>query len=401
MAEAPAPATPVIGGEQIRGPEVKGPELKGPEVKGWCPGAHRPMMAGDGLVVRVRPPLGRLTRAQAEGLAELATRFGTGFVELTSRANLQIRGVRDHAGVLDGLAGLGLLDEDPALEARRNVILDPFRHAQDAGLAAALVAGLAADDLNGLPGKFGFVLDTGPVRRLADASGDIRLEGAGDALILRADGQALGRPVAREEAVAEALALARWFLGSGGVGADGRGRMRRHLADVPLPARFAGARTPNPAAPPARPGAQGSLTLVAGAFGLLSARDLRALAGAADALRMTPWRMIAVDGPVPALGPDAVLDPADPRLRVRACTGAPGCPQASVETRALAAWLAPLVAGELHVSGCAKGCAHPRAADVTLVGRAGRFDLVRGGAPWDKPAETGLAPETLAHVIRR
>ena len=23
-------------------------------VKGWCPGAHRPMMSGDGLVVRLR-----------------------------------------------------------------------------------------------------------------------------------------------------------------------------------------------------------------------------------------------------------------------------------------------------------------------------------------------------------
>ena len=33
-----------------------------PEAKGWCPGAYRPMMSGDGLVVRVRPTLARLTR---------------------------------------------------------------------------------------------------------------------------------------------------------------------------------------------------------------------------------------------------------------------------------------------------------------------------------------------------
>ena len=25
------------------------------EIKGWCPGALRPMLSGDGLVVRVRP----------------------------------------------------------------------------------------------------------------------------------------------------------------------------------------------------------------------------------------------------------------------------------------------------------------------------------------------------------
>ena len=30
------------------------------QVQGWCPGALRPMMSGDGLVVRVRPQAGRL-----------------------------------------------------------------------------------------------------------------------------------------------------------------------------------------------------------------------------------------------------------------------------------------------------------------------------------------------------
>ncbi|MCT4373616.1 hypothetical protein CLG85_026310, partial [Yangia mangrovi] len=64
-------------------------------------------------------------------------------------------------------------------------------------------------------------------------------------------------------------------------------------------------------------------------------------------------------------------------------------------TRALAARLAPKVRGTLHVSGCAKGCALPRAAKVTLVGRQGSFDLVEDGAPWDTPARTGLSPAQL------
>ena len=37
-----------------------------PKVYGWCPGALRPMMSGDGLVVRIRAPLGRLTSEQAK-----------------------------------------------------------------------------------------------------------------------------------------------------------------------------------------------------------------------------------------------------------------------------------------------------------------------------------------------
>ncbi|MFD1807161.1 hypothetical protein ACFSHQ_00890 [Gemmobacter lanyuensis] len=36
-------------------------------MQGWCPGALRPMMSGDGLVVRVRPRLGRLRADQARG----------------------------------------------------------------------------------------------------------------------------------------------------------------------------------------------------------------------------------------------------------------------------------------------------------------------------------------------
>ncbi|AHM04504.1 Cobalamin biosynthesis protein CobG [Roseibacterium elongatum DSM 19469] len=96
-----------------------------------------------------------------------------------------------------------------------------------------------------------------------------------------------------------------------------------------------------------------------------------------------------------------VTDPADPRLRIGTCTGAPGCPQASVETRAMAQALAPhLPAGRrLHVSGCAKGCARPAATDLTLVGRAGCFDLVTNGAPWDDPVRRGIAPWQVADFI--
>ena len=77
-------------------------------IKGWCPGALRPMRSGDGLVVRIRPHGGRLSPAQATGIAELAERFGNGLIDVTNRANLQIRGVSDagHASLIEGLARL-------------------------------------------------------------------------------------------------------------------------------------------------------------------------------------------------------------------------------------------------------------------------------------------------------
>jgi precorrin-3B synthase len=384
--------------------------MTGPAIRGWCPGAHRPMASGDGLVVRVRPPLGELTPAQAEGLADLADRFGCGVVELTIRANLQLRGVEetDHALLLDGLAALGLLDADASAEGRRNIVTDPFRGlAEDRQtcIAALLAEGLADAAFAALPSKFGFVVDAGTDRHLADISGDIRVETSGDGLIVRADGVATGRPVADErEAVATALALALWFLASGGVGPDGRGRMARHIASARLPESLAGDRLPNSSSAIApRPGRHESGTLAAAAFGQLDARDLRTLAASgAPVLRITPWRMVFLPGVAHLRQTGGlILTPTDPRLAVTACTGAPGCPQATVETRTLATALAPRLRHDmrLHVSGCAKGCAHPGPADLTLVGRDGAFDLVVGGAPWDEPQHRGIAPRDVAALI--
>ena len=97
-------------------------------VKGWCPGAWRPMPSGDGLIVRIRPHGGRLSSAQATGLAELSDRFGNGLIDLTSRANLQLRGISDHGHepLIRGLAQLDLLDADAGAESRRNVVVTPF-----------------------------------------------------------------------------------------------------------------------------------------------------------------------------------------------------------------------------------------------------------------------------------
>lgn len=380
--------------------------MSAPVIQGWCPGAHRPMMAADGLVVRVRPSFGALTPAQGLALADLAERFGTGWIEMTSRANLQLRGVSDHAGVLAGLAEAGLLDADPSVEARRNIVLDPLREGARADrIAQALWDGLSGAEFAAMPGKFGVVVDCGLERRLSDVSGDVWIEASGSALIVRADGATTGVAVADEAAaVACALDLVWWFLTSGGVGADGRGRMRRHLAQVALPAEFVGDARPNPVAAAAVPGVVSEICLIGAAFGQLPASALRGMAqSGAAVLRATPWRMLALVGlrAMPDLGSEVISRADDPRLRVLACTGAPGCPQASVETRALATRLAAKVpqGGLLHVSGCAKGCAHPGAAPVTLVGRDGRFDLVRGGAPWDRAQETGLLPEALADKI--
>ena len=60
-----------------------------------CFGALRPMLSGDGLVVRLRLSCGEAPLALAAEIADWADRFGNGLIDLSARGNLQIRGVSD------------------------------------------------------------------------------------------------------------------------------------------------------------------------------------------------------------------------------------------------------------------------------------------------------------------
>ncbi|AUH66585.1 precorrin-3B synthase [Paracoccus zhejiangensis] len=364
--------------------------MSGFQVQGWCPGALRPMLSGDGLVVRLRPRLGRLNRAQAEGLAAAAVKHGNGLMDLTARGNLQLRGVREenHAPLIAELQALGLVDADLQTEARRNLLVTHFADAETEALALAVTGALAAGP--DLPGKFGFVIDSGPAPVLSATAGDIRLErDETGGLILRADGAERGAPVSEGDAPEAAVALARWFLAAGGV-RDGRGRMAALIARGIHPeGTLTGTTRPAPALPPPGPGLAPQGALVALEFGQVGAGTLAALA-ILGPLRLTPWRMLLIEGVhhLPDL-PGLILTPNDPRLRVTACTGAPGCRQGHRPVRHLARALAADVppGRVLHVSGCAKGCAHPGVADLTLIATAAGFDLVRNGRAQDKAGQ--------------
>lgn len=361
-----------------------------PAVRGWCPGALRPMESGDGLVVRVRPVLARLTAAQVFQLCALAQSCGAGLIDLTSRANLQIRGVRPAAlaELQAGLERLGLLDPTPEAEARRNLLVPPLWQAGDDSqrLARAFLARLG--ELPALPAKFGFAIDAGAAPVLGLAPADLRIErGDSGGLLLRAEGRATGVSLTPGGEVSSLIALAHWFVASGGGAA---GRMARH--EAPLPDWARGTRNPRPAAPALEPGESGLGPVLGLPFGQASARDLAALmrASGAEALRLAPGRLIVLEGGNPVPGMAGFLSAPDALLRIDACAGAPFCPQSSVETRGLARALAPLVAGSLHVSGCAKGCARARVSAVTLTGRAGLFDLAFEARAGASPVQTGL-----------
>jgi precorrin-3B synthase len=364
----------------------------GVDVKGWCPGALRPMPSGDGLLVRIRPFCGALNLDQAAGVADLAARLGNGHIDLTRRANLQIRGLTDRRlpELLEGLDQLGLIDRDATTEARRNLMvaplagLDPGECFDVRPIAAALDRALAADDgLQALPAKFGFAIDGGGRLSIAGERADISLAATDNAFAFGLDTQTgttwLGS-VALDQAVPVAIAAARAF-----VAVAAQGRMRDHVDRV------------RPSFPPLaalpQPGRRHLGLLdravgVAAPFGRLEARQLQCLAALASRakateLRLSPWRSVYIGSRDRALleGASAIgliVDDNDPLLRIDACPGAPDCVSGSVDTRRDARRLAALAAergyrGSIHVSGCAKSCARSLPADLTFVGEAGRY----------------------------
>ncbi|HXH15794.1 MAG TPA: cobalamin biosynthesis protein CobG [Sphingomonas sp.] len=371
--------------------------MTAPLVRGWCPDAWRPMMAGDGLLVRVRPPLGRLTRAEALGLCKAATQYGNGAIDLTTRANIQIRGVREDRwrALVDALLAFGLIDPDPVCEARANILVGADWRAGDDTHRIATDLRRRLSELPDLPGKVGYAIDAGA------APADFRIERAvTGGLILRADGRERGIPLAHGTEVDCLIALAHWFIDTGGIAS---GRVARHRS--PLPDWATGTTLPATFAAPIRPGAHPIGVALGLPFGRISAAALAFLLEAEpaiEAIRTTPWHCLLCETDVPLASipdpADFIIDASAHLLRIDACVGAAACPQATVETRDLARRLAPHVTGRLHVSGCAKGCARAASADVVLTGRDGRYDLAqnaRAGAP---PSRASLdAAQVLAH----
>ena len=206
--------------------------------RGWCPGALRPMQSGDGLLVRVKPSCGMVTLDQAEAIATLARDHGNGLIELTSRGNLQLRGVRDATlgALTSALDALGLLDTTPEAEAIRNVVSSPLAGIDETAfdtrpIVKALEQGLTGDsEIAGLSDKFGFLVDGGGLLPLDDIEADIRFVWTGDQFAIglaRECGCVWVGVCSPGEVTGVAIGLARAFLGHAG-----SVRRVRHLSDA-------------------------------------------------------------------------------------------------------------------------------------------------------------------------
>ncbi len=136
--------------------------------------------AQNAFMLRCRIPAGELTSAQLIGLAGLADEWGNGSADITTRSNIQIRGLapRHIIQVLMRLQEIGLTARGAGVDNVRNITaspaagLDPTELIDTRPLAKALHHYILNHrDLYGLPRKFNVAFDGGgSVSVLADTN---------------------------------------------------------------------------------------------------------------------------------------------------------------------------------------------------------------------------------------
>ncbi len=383
--------------------------MTSPHIKGACPSLYAPMAAGDGLLLRVKPRAGGLSAAQLHQLADAGAAFGNGQVSLTNRGNFQLRGFTATSAVefARAMQAAGLASASPATEQRRNLLVGVTSDDSVMLLARRLESWLEEDEsLAALPAKFGFAVGVisaqADISILPGESAEIWLPGgvfcrttdplaavkALTSAFLRLRAQATPQP-SRMRACCAADGAARVLAAAGLVAqASATTRTLPEMTDgaaLALPFGLQPVRMLEHAATLAARFGPGSLAinaarqLVLKTFGPAARHELEAAAA--------------------ALG--FITQATDPRLRITVCAGWPACPSGLVDSQALATVLAPHWRGPgiLHVSGCAKGCAHPGAA-TTLVGTnaAERYDFIAHGTASAPTPHRGIS---IARVIQR
>ncbi|NGO50529.1 precorrin-3B synthase [Allomesorhizobium camelthorni] len=383
--------------------------------RGACPALSAPMQTGDGLLVRLNPVAGGVSPNALIGLCESAARHGNGIMEVTARGSLQLRGLTAESAPL--LAAevdrLGIVVRTGIpVETGPLAGLDPQEIADPRPLAERIRAGVKAADLgNRLGPKVSVVIDGGGRLSMDTVLADVRLvaerQGAEVFWRLAVGGDGTTSPLASLPELAAADATLAILAAIAALGREGRARdlTPERLASLALASNGSQDRSSVPLGIFPLAESQYALT-IALPFGSMPAETLIALANAAASLgaseiRFAPRRTLLVLGlsepacaelrsAAASLG--FVTDPADPRTKIAACPGAPACASGHIATRKIAEEIAK-EAGDifdptfsLHVSGCAKGCAYPAEASLTLTGGEKGAGLVVSGTAKGLPA---------------
>jgi len=404
------------------------------QIRRACPALSAPMETGDGLLVRILPS-GPIPLRAFAGLCAAALTQGNGTMEISARGSVQIRGLTPVTAPLFATAVSALrLDIGDGVPVLADPLPgDPTALIDANALAAELRNAIASAGLALAP-KLSVIVDGGGKLHLDALNADIRIRAGATA-----DGPLLHLAVAGDGATASPLgtvapeearaAVMRLLAVIAAHGAQARGAdVLRHRGIAAFQEAIGTRIALAPSLPPRLPaGMVGTHFLkddlyalgVGLTFGHAEAETLRALTDIARVhgalwARPAPDRSLLL-GPfkrttIKTMRDEAqrlgfAVDPSDARRRIVACPGAPSCASGLIAARTIAAEIAKSVelpghSVAVHVSGCAKGCAHPAATRITIVGTAGGCGIVRDGTARATPSSYAV-PASLAEEIDR
>jgi sulfite reductase beta subunit-like hemoprotein len=357
--------------------------------------------AEDGGLARVRLPGGRISACQLTAIA-IAARLGNGIAELTSRANLQIRGLPGDAAepVAELLSDAGLLPSSEH-ELVRNVLASPLggRHptalAQTDAIVCELDGELCSDPLfAALPGRFLFAVDDGSGLALG-ARADVALVAEGRSEFrLSLAGAPTSVCLTSERAATAAASAARAFLELASKADERPWRIADLSGGASAIAEMLGGRVvgAGPRRPPAllRPGTtvqnDGRIAVTAlPPLARLAPGALDSLAslveGASGELRLSPWRTLTLRDIGPSRGQELVraleaaglvVSPDSGWTGLSACAGLGACSKALLDVRAAATRRAAARTASSpreHWSACQRRCGQPPDAGLSIAAR--------------------------------
>lgn len=396
-----------------------------------CPGLFYPTPAEDGILSRMRIPGGIINSEQCRAIADIADQHGGGYVDVTNRANLQIREIRTpiNSQVLNHLQDIGLGSGNTDVDHIRNIMtsptagIDPQELIDTRPFVQAWDNYLAAHPaLSALSAKFSVCFDGGGIVQVSDRLNDILFAAVlvdgnvyfrlylcvGPKGQPPSDMKILLRP---DDCLPILAALTDVYLNHSDINHQRRLRLRELLNTLGYEnyLQEVQQRLPFPLfcseiSPVAQkidtkyqhlgihPQRQKGLFYIGVVLplGRVESRQMRGLADLAakygsGTLRLTPWqnllltdipqeRLTDVQNQITLLELDS--SPSNIKSALVACSGNKGCAASATDTKnhalALAEYLETRLTLEhpinIHFTGCQKSCAQHSQSDITLLG---------------------------------
>jgi precorrin-3B synthase len=396
-----------------------------------CPGLTNPIHTGDGFLARLVPSGNTIALEAFANLCAAARAHGNGIIEITPRGSIQVRGLRPNAiaAFAETVRALDIATDGVPITVDPLAGLDSNGAIDATALASSLRTRLApARFTRKLGPKISVVIDGGSALHLDQLTADVRLRvettSGRPRISVGLGGDACGATQVGHIAPTEVTEVTVRILEI--IATRGReARGRDLICEDALPALCS---ITGPLARPARRSPPrlpsepiglhhlygGNVALGIGlAFGHTDARSLGELIDAAKesgavGVRTAHRALLVICACAEATtGLTAAAERLrfitradDPRRYIATCAGAPICASAQIPSRAVAPVVATAAASlldgsfVLHLSGCAKGCAHPGESALTLVGRRGGCNVVVNGTAGDAPVGS-VATEAL------